>query len=132
MNDKKLEINPTLHGLENWTHSVFERFGYMMLAHYKGKHEKIESYKLELSELRDKISNRINEVKDDDKKKDLESMANKIIILQNYLDHLFNCDIISVKNQQGGAKNKKTTKKTTGTKTKSKSKSKKITKVKKQ
>ena len=80
----------TFCALSSWYRTEFEKLGWMILAHNKGMNEKIQCYKISLKTLLDSLELKIKDVKDIDKKNDLELMHHNVKILINHVNKDFN------------------------------------------
>ena len=85
--DKCCEM--TFCALSSWYRSEFEKLGWMILAHNRGFTDKIESYKMSLNRLSDSLMMKIKDVKDVDKKHDLELMHYNVEILIKHVQKDF-------------------------------------------
>ena len=84
--DKHCDDAATSHGLKQWYDSMFERFGWIILAHSKGyMKDKVYSYKQALMRLQDKLECKIEDIQDPDKKKDLEIMHKNLQVLVEHV-----------------------------------------------
>lgn len=79
----------TFHALNCWYKSEFEKLGWMVLADNRGFDDKIESYKMNLHRLRESLEMKIKDVKDYDKKHDLELMHHNVKILIKHVEKDF-------------------------------------------
>jgi len=89
--NKHCDDPATLHGLKIWYEAMFEKLGWMVLAHSKGyMKDKVHSYKQSLLRLEDKLQCKINSVHDMDKKTDLEIMHKNVKVLVAHVMKDFN------------------------------------------
>ena len=79
----------TFHGLHEWMEEKFEKLGWMILADNRGFTDKIESYKMSLGRLSKSLMMKIKDVKDVDKKHDLELMHHNVEILIKHVEKDF-------------------------------------------
>ena len=79
----------TFYALNCWYKSEFEKLGWMILADNRGFTDKIESYKMSLHRLLKSLSMKIKDVKDADKKHDLELMHHNVEILIKHVEKDF-------------------------------------------
>ena len=80
--NKHCDDQATSHGLKQWYQSMFEKFGWIILAQSKGyMKDKIHSYKEGLLRLQDKLECKIDDIQDPDRKKDLEIMHKNLQVL---------------------------------------------------
>jgi len=85
----KCENPATIHGFQKWYTAMFEKLGWMVLAKSKGDmNDRIISYKRSLQRLENKLECKINAVKDNDRKMDLEIMLQntKVLLAHAYKD----------------------------------------------
>ena len=75
----------TFCSLSSWYNTEFQKLGWMILAHDKGMHEKVECYVISLKTLLDSLELKIKDIKDSDKKHDLELMHHNVKILINHV-----------------------------------------------
>ncbi len=85
--DKCCEM--TFHALNCWYKAEFEKLGWMILADNRGLGEKIESYKMSLHRLLESLEMKIKDIKDIDKKHDLELMHHNVKILIKHVEKDF-------------------------------------------
>lgn len=86
--EQKIELNPTLSGLEHWVDRVLTRLGYMALAIHKNSSTKLVAYDAELAELKQKLSDRKDVVQGLNEQTDLTNLLNKIIVLEKAWEKL--------------------------------------------
>ena len=67
----------TMNGLHNWYKEMFEKLGWMVLAHSRGMTDKIQTYLNSLQRLHTALEQKIAKMHDADNKEDL------IIMLKN-------------------------------------------------
>ena len=79
----------TFCALSYWYRSEFEKLGWMILADNRGFTDKIESYKMSLNRLLKSLIMKIKDVKDVDKKHDLELMHHNVEILIKHVEKDF-------------------------------------------
>lgn len=79
----------TFCALSSWYSSEFEKLGWMILADNRGFTDKIESYKMSLNRLLKSLKMKIKDVKDLDKKHDLELMHHNVEILIKHVEKDF-------------------------------------------
>ena len=91
MKSSKMEqcCEMTFYALNCWYKSEFEKLGWMILADNRGFTDKIESYKMSLSRLSKSLMMKIKDVKDVDKKHDLELMHHNVEILIKHVEKDF-------------------------------------------
>ena len=79
---KKLEDAYTCKRLNHWYKSLFDKYGWMVLSiHIKGNEIKVTHYFDSLKRLSMALVNKIDQVKDVDKRRDLEIMSDHLEIL---------------------------------------------------
>ena len=79
----------TFNGLNEWYTSKFEKLGWIILAKEKGMMEKVNSYQTSIKRLHHAILNKIEYIKDLDKKHDLMIMKNNVEILIKHANQDF-------------------------------------------
>jgi hypothetical protein len=84
-----LDNDVTYYGLHKWYNALFEKAGWMILAHSKGYHEKIKNYKLSIECLKDQLSKKYKKMKDKDKKEDLRIMLLNTEVLMKHINRDF-------------------------------------------
>lgn len=80
-NNNVYEYDVTMNGLYKWYQSMFEKLGWMVLAHDKGDVRKIEEYYRTLLKLYKSLELKRNKLNDNDKKLDIEIMLGNLGIL---------------------------------------------------
>lgn len=86
---KKMRYNCTFDGLHDWSTRMFEKFGWMILAHRDGHKKSIEGYLAGLKYLSHKIKNKHAETEDPDRKKDLEELLINVLYLSELGKKIF-------------------------------------------
>jgi hypothetical protein len=82
---KKCKNQATMHGLNKWYVSMFEKLGWMVLAKNLGNMEyKINAYKESLNRIEEKIECKIDTIKEMDRKNDLYIMLKNVRILKEH------------------------------------------------
>ena len=71
----------TFQGLHEWTHEKFEKLGWMILAKKKGHMDKVNEYLNSLNRLKQAIEEKHMDMRDKDKKDDLEIMLYNVNVL---------------------------------------------------
>ena len=79
----------TFMGLQHWFVNMYERLGWIVLAHSKGYTEKVVSYQKALCRLEDEIKIKIRDVHSPDHRKDLEIMLGDVIVLKKHANKDF-------------------------------------------
>jgi len=79
----------TFHDLSKWTHSEFEKLGWMVLAKEHGDAYKIAHYKKSLDHLLKALEHLNSEYSDQDKKHDLMVMWHKVKTLKAFVNKKF-------------------------------------------
>lgn len=97
----------TYHGLMKWYSAEIEKFGWMIIfaqssENYKYINNKLSLYLESLNELKDSIKNKVDQVTEEDRKKDLLIIHNKLI---NFIP-IAKETLLKISNQNGGAKKK--------------------------
>jgi len=113
---KNLEYPISMKGLKEWYYNVFEKLGWMVLAHRDQRETKIASYKEGLIRLQEAFSEKLKYIKDEDEKKDIEIYLYNLSTLIHHVHDDFSSLPTNVqprnKNKEGGSskslkKNKK-------------------------
>ena len=81
----KKSIQATYHAINKWYETVFEKLGWMVLAHKKGYTDKVHSYKLSLGRLKNAIETKISKIHEVDRKNDLLILHKNLLVL---IDHV--------------------------------------------
>ena len=68
----------TMHWLNKWFEEMFEKLGWMVLAHKKGYKDKVVSYMKSLHRLRKALHQKMAKVHDIDRKNDLAILAHNL------------------------------------------------------
>jgi len=79
----------TMHGLNEWYKSEFEKLGWMILAKSRGMTDKIAMYKTTLNHLLSSLEHKLGHLKDSDKKQDIHIMIHNVKILINHVNKDF-------------------------------------------
>lgn len=79
------EYAATMHGLNEWYESKFEKLGWMVLAKAKGRDSKINEYKKSIKYLLNTIEHVMSEYQDPDRKHDLAVLHMNVMCLQDYV-----------------------------------------------
>lgn len=74
-------IGYTMHDLNHWTKGMFEHYGWMVLAMRRGHLEKVHAYVVSLKHLMAALNKKMRQVKESDRKDDLEILRHKVMIL---------------------------------------------------
>ena len=80
----------TFCGLNQWNKSLFEKLGWMVLAYNHGHYDVTDSYIVNIKNLHKAILEKMKDVEDKDKKKDLIIMERNVKILLKHCDKDFN------------------------------------------
>lgn len=81
--------NNTYLELNDWTKSVFDNFGRIILLKHYNNYDKIDLYKDNIKDLKDRLKLKIKRVKNTDIKEDLKDLLYRINVLDDYLDTHF-------------------------------------------
>ena len=68
----------TMHGLHQWYKEMFEKLGWMVLAHSRGMTDKIQTYLNSLQRLHMALEQKIAKIHDADDKEDLTIMLKNV------------------------------------------------------
>jgi hypothetical protein len=79
----------TYWGVNEWYKEKFEKLGWMVLAKYRGYHDKIAEYKNSLARLKRALEHKLTHLRDKDKIDDLKIMHQNICILIDHVDKYF-------------------------------------------
>ena len=74
----------TLNGVRKWSKSLFEKFGWMLLARAKGNVYKIRTYKRSISDLIKTIEHTIPAYQEKNRKRDLNIILKHVRILKEH------------------------------------------------
>jgi hypothetical protein len=89
--NKHCDDQATMYGLHVWYKSMFEKLGWMVLAHSKGyMKDKVNTYIHSVIHLKNKIECKMNNIHDLDNKEDLKIMYANVCILLNHIKKDFN------------------------------------------
>ena len=80
----------TLHGLNHWYKEMFEKLGWMVLAHSRGMTDKIQTYLNSLERLHMALEQKIAKMQDADNKEDLTVMLKNVEELLSHSQKDFN------------------------------------------
>lgn len=80
----------TMHGLNKWYETEFEKLGWMILAKSHGYNDKITAYMNSLHRLKQALLHKMTHVKESDRKDDLTIMCNNLDILLAHVQKDFN------------------------------------------
>ena len=121
--DTKYKV--TFRGLEKWTTRVFEKFGWMVLTKKeansnidmelrKDKQLKLEGFGRELKHLCEALKEKMNNISEDDRKKDLIILYEKVIVLSKFFKDyvLDNSNVMGGGSKKPKKQSKKSSKKT--------------------
>jgi hypothetical protein len=75
----------TFMGLQHWLVHMYERLGWMVLAHSRGYDDKVSSYKKSVGRLEKEIQIKMNEVNSPDHRKDLQIMMEEVMVLKKHV-----------------------------------------------
>ena len=78
--------NNTYLELNDWTKSVFDNFGRIILLKHYNNYDKIDFYKDNIKDLKDRLKLKIKRVKNTDIKEDLKDLLYRINVLDDYLE----------------------------------------------
>ena len=81
LNKNICEYDVTMHGLYKWYQYMFEKLGWLVLAHDKGDKKRIEEYYKTLLKLYKSLELKKQNLVDNDKKVDIEIMLSNLKIL---------------------------------------------------
>jgi len=82
--------NITYLELNDWTKSVFDNFGRVVLLKHYNNYDKINLYKDNIQDLKGRLETKIKKIKgSSDIKDDLKDMLYRINVLDDYLDKYF-------------------------------------------
>ena len=81
--------NNTYLELNDWAKSIFDNFGRIVLLKHYNNYDKINLYKDNIQDLKDRLEIKIKKVKNTDIKDDLKDLLYRINVLDDYLDRNF-------------------------------------------
>lgn len=84
MNQEYHEQQVTFHGVQCWYQRAFEKFGWMLLANKYQRKYKVDAYLEDLVQLSAALSQKIDNIEDNDKKKDLRILSEHVKTLQDH------------------------------------------------
>lgn len=85
----RMHCEATYMGLHNWTHAMFEKLGWMVLAKAYGQDFKVNAYKKSLNYLLKSIDGKIKKTHDPDKIADLQVLQKNVKVLQAHVSKDF-------------------------------------------
>lgn len=74
-------LKSTFHGIHKWYFKMFGELGWIVLAKKRGMNDKVMEYKNSLQRLKCSTEIAIKEIKDSDKKRDLNIMLDNVKVL---------------------------------------------------
>ena len=77
--------NNTYLELNEWTKSIFDNFGKIVLMKHFNNYDKIELYKDNIQDLKNRLETKIKKVKNSDIKDDLKDLLYRVKVLDDYL-----------------------------------------------
>ncbi len=77
--------NVTYHGLHNWSKAMFEKLGWMVLAHAHGHQEIVETYLINIGHLMKAIEERKRNLEEKNRKNDMDILMRNMDILKNFV-----------------------------------------------
>ena len=77
--------NNTYLELNEWTKSIFDNFGKIVLMKHFNNYYKIELYKDNIQDLKNRLETKIKKVKNSDIKDDLKDLLYRVKVLDDYL-----------------------------------------------
>jgi hypothetical protein len=101
-----MESHATFNELNRWSKKLFEKFGYMILAHSRGDTDKVREYVRCLKHLCVELEIKKNKTLCVDKKADLDIMCGKAKILYRHALIDFKMNDIEPAHMIGGKKRK--------------------------
>lgn len=79
----------TYHGVHEWSKSIFEKLGWMVLAQAHKHESKIAEYKAGIEHLIDALEHLEKETQDTDRKRDLSVLKSNAVALQKHVIRAF-------------------------------------------
>lgn len=79
-------MNNTYSELNDWTKSIFDNFGKIILFKHYDNYDKINIYKDNIKELKNRLETKIKLLKNNDFKSDLKELLIRVNILDDYLN----------------------------------------------
>lgn len=81
--------NNTVSELNDWTKSIFDNFGKIVILKHYNNYDKINLYRDNIQDLKDCLDMKIKKVKNADIKDDLKDLLYRVKVLDKYLDTNF-------------------------------------------
>lgn len=81
--------NNTVSELNDWTKSIFDNFGKIVILKHYNNYDKINLYRDNIQDLKDCLDMKIKKVKNTDIKDDLKDLLYRVKVLDKYLDTNF-------------------------------------------
>jgi hypothetical protein len=86
---KSCKFQAATAGLMKWYVHLYEKLGWMILAKHQGLVLAIEYYKRAIAVLKERIICKINDVRDYDRRNDLQIILNNVVVLEKYVNANF-------------------------------------------
>lgn len=81
--------NNTVSELNDWTKSIFDNFGKIVILKHYNNYDKINLYRDNIQDLKDCLDMKIKKLKNNDIKDDLKDLLYRVKVLDKYLDTNF-------------------------------------------